>query len=81
MPSKNPTKEQIAKWNKTYYAKNREKRVEITRQNREKLKKYVEEYKLQHPCHCGESSACCLDFHHRNGNDKELDISLCIHRG
>lgn len=37
-------------------------------------RKYVDDYKLEHPCIlCGEASIECLDFHHRDPKTKLLD--------
>jgi hypothetical protein len=42
-------------------------------------KNFVEEYKHNHPCICGESNSCCLSFHHKNG-DKKGNISDMVNR-
>ena len=36
----------------------------------------VREYKVTHGCVvCGEGDPCCIDFHHRDPADKEIEIS------
>jgi uncharacterized protein YktB (UPF0637 family) len=41
------------------------------RKKREKIAKFLYEYKLNHPCiKCGEKDIYKLTFHHRNPNDK-----------
>jgi len=36
---------------------------------------FIREYKENHPCRCGESSVCCLDFHHLDSSVKERNVS------
>ena len=44
-------------------------------------RKYIEEYKLRHPCPCGETESCCLSFHHLEGGLKEANISDMVNKG
>lgn len=42
----------------------------------EKRKAWLFEYKKTHPCEeCGESHPACIDFHHRNPENKKFAIS------
>ena len=53
-------------------------RKKIIERNREFLKKYRE----SHPCEkCGESHVACLDFHHKNREDKEIEVSIMVRKG
>ena len=38
-------------------------------------KQIILEYRLNHPCACGETDPICLDFHHRDGEVKKFGIS------
>lgn len=41
----------------------------------ESLKKIVRDYKLAHPCPCGELDPVCLQLHHRDPKTKKFTIS------
>lgn len=73
-----------SEYSKKWYAKNKKKKKEQAKRSRKRVvkrnRKYVESYKLKHPCPCGETTTCCLSFHHRNG-DKEGNISDMVNRG
>jgi hypothetical protein len=64
--------------------KQKKKKREQARNSRKRAirrnKKYVENYKIAHPCSCGEKVPCCLSFHHNNG-DKTGTISDMVNRG
>lgn len=82
---KQERKEYMKKWrkqnpnyDKKRYQNNKEYFVENNRANKKKKKEWIREYKINHPCACGESDPCCLDFHHRDKEDKEDLISRMI---
>jgi len=70
--------------NNKKHLKNKKKRREQTKKSRKRAilrnKKYVEAYKIQHPCPCGETEPCCLSFHHKN-EDKVGNISDMSNKG
>lgn len=64
-------REYQAKW----YRKHKERLLEKRRQHDEELKKWLSEYKSQLCCvECGESHPACLQFHHRNKDEKRFTI-------
>ena len=72
-------------YNKEHYIKNKKKhKKEQSRKSRKRAvqrnRKYVEIYKIDSPCHCGETEPCCLSFHHDKG-DKTSNISDMVNRG
>ena len=73
-----------SKYSKKWYAKNKKKKKEQAKKSRKRAiqrnRKYVETYKLDNPCPCGETIPCCLSFHHANG-DKTGNISDMVNRG
>lgn len=75
MPTKNPSKEQQARWNRAWYQKNKAKRREINDRQRQELREYIDSVKRQHACKCGEDHIACLLFHHRNPEEKLFNIS------
>jgi hypothetical protein len=61
---------------KIRYKNNPEYFKENNRRNRQKKVDYVWNYKINHPCIiCGESAPECLDFHHRNSEEKYKNIA------
>ena len=86
MPHKDPEerKKYNSKYNKEWYAKNKKKKKLQSQKSRKRAvkrnRKFVEFYKIEHPCPCGEKEPCCLSFHHESG-DKTGNISDMVNRG
>ncbi len=88
MPQKDPEarRKYNSQYNKKWYsiAKNKKKKKLQSQKSRKRAvkrnRKYVEKYKLDRPCPCGETEPCCLSFHHNNG-DKTGNISDMVNRG
>ena len=84
-----PRKDQEARrsysseYNKKWYSKNKKKKKEQAKKSRKRAirrnRRFVEKFKLEHPCLCGESEPCCLSFHHEE--EKEGNISDMVNRG
>lgn len=69
MPYKDPTKQKLAQHKS--YLKHKDvvhaKSKQVHRMNKE----FIKEYKRTHPCEkCGEADINCLEFHHRNSDEK-----------
>ncbi len=73
-----------SQYNKKWYALNKKKKKLQSQKSRKRAvkrnRKYVEAYKLDRPCPCGETEPYCLSFHHMNG-DKTGNISDMVNRG
>lgn len=72
-----------SKYNKKWYIKNKKKKEQNRKSRKRSVKRnrvYVEAFKLDNPCPCGEIEPCCLSFHHQNG-DKTGNISDMVNRG
>ena len=73
-----------SKYSKKWYAKNKKKKKEQSRKSRKRVvnrnRKYIEIYKLDRPCECGEKEPCSLSFHHNKG-EKTGNISDMVNRG
>src|SRR5688572_13154960 len=74
MPTRNPTKAQQARWNRTFYQKHKAARVALNRRKRAEMRRFIDQYKCDHPCPCGESHIACLVFHHPDPKLKCFDI-------
>lgn len=65
----------------TYTLKYSDKAKIASKKRREIAVAIVQEYKALHPCIiCKEDNAPCLDFHHKNVDDKDFAISAAYMR-
>lgn len=74
MPYKDPEKsrECIRRW----YSRNAESERKRIHLRRKELQKWFREYKKTLECIvCGENDYVCLDFHHRNPKEKDLNLA------
>jgi hypothetical protein len=76
---KNPTKEQVKEWNRTYYLKNKHKRKTQYTAHRKRVREWYRELKKNLKCErCGFSHPAALAFHHKDGKTKVSDISAMV---
>lgn len=80
------SKKDQANYGKKWYQDNKQQHSENVRKNtkrrRQELSLYVFNYKLAHPClKCKETDPCCLQFHHKEAKEKDLEISIAIRNG
>ncbi len=80
-------KDNIKEKNKIYYKENLEiikkcrlkhknQRAEYSANKYKALSLWWKEYKINFKCsHCGETDINCLDFHHTNPKEKEINVS------
>lgn len=62
-----------------HYQKNKEKYKEATRKRKEMVRHWYWEYKQTLKCsQCQENHPACLEFHHREKDQKEITISRAI---
>ena len=83
MPYKNieERREYARAYGRDYYQRNRQhllaKQAEKNRRLRERQRQWLIDYKKGLSCvRCGESHPATLQFHHRNQQEKEFEISL-----
>ena len=70
------------KYNKEWYKKNKQYKINKTKENQTEKSKWLNEYKSKLKCEkCGENNIACLDFHHTNPDDKEFTIARMVHIG
>ena len=78
----NRTKEQNSEYCKNHYAKNKEKRKDQIKSRRHDLAVWFQEYKSSLCCtRCPENHPSCLQFHHNDPTEKEIEISKAITNG
>jgi len=81
MPYKDKQKrrEYKKRWNKQYYAKNRQQELARTRKRAQELCAWLSEYKKSLCCEsCREDHPACLEFHHIDKEQKEFEISNAV---
>ena len=68
-------------YNKGWYQRHREKILEQRRQHNEELRKWLRRYKSKLRCvECGENHPACIQFHHRDKEEKSFTIGQIIGR-
>ncbi len=71
-------------FNKRHYESDKTKRrVYVAERNKKVVKEnreFIKSFKGQNPCKsCGESETVCLDFHHLDPKEKDLDVSAMVY--
>ena len=63
-----------------HYQENKPAQMERNRNNRLKFYQEVNAYKKSKGCKfCSECEPCCLDFHHKEGEEKENEVSRMMY--
>ena len=63
------------------YARNPQKYIDDAKRQTQKKLKWFHEFRSTLSCiECGENREPCIEFHHRNPDEKEYDISRMIRR-
>jgi hypothetical protein len=77
------TKEASAKYHReVWYPKNKQRRIELNRAWRAKIKQEFSEYKSTLKCQlCPESESICLDFHHIDPTKKDRSVGEMFRYG
>lgn len=67
-------KEKRRKQNLRYYEKNKEKWTKYRKKQRKESKEFVHKARSGGCERCDENHPACLDFHHRNPDEKEFSL-------
>jgi len=85
MPHKTPEarKAYMDKYNKRRYADPEwsHKQYLRVKNRKEKVNRWYKAKKEQLKCKCGEDHISCIEFHHRNPGEKEINLSYAVWRG
>lgn len=74
-------KECIGNISKNYYSDNKEKYKSIHKRNKEKSREWFNDYKKTLKCsRCPEKHPSCLEFHHLDPKQKDLNVSNMIRK-
>jgi hypothetical protein len=80
MPFKDPKRRnEYRKW---LYQRDRKKNVMAVRARKRELGKWFFDYKKNLKCEmCGENHPATIDFHHKNGEEKDNGVSYFVYNG
>lgn len=68
-------------YNKGWYQRHRKKRIALINKRRLELSDWLKRYKSTLSCvDCGESHSACLQFHHKDKDEKSFAISSIVGR-
>ena len=75
-------KEDARRCSREWYARNKQNEVERARKRKQQLLEWIQTFKTALKClRCPENHPACLDFHHRNPNEKDISISNAVANG
>lgn len=70
------------KYCRSHYRDNTDAEKARIKSRRQEIKDRFEEFKSGQCCVvCGESEICCLDFHHLDPDQKDVDIAIAVNWG
>ena len=76
------TNEYRRQWYQKNLGKERERLRKSNKRRKVEIAEWFETYKVNLSCkECGESHIGCLDFHHRNPDEKDFEVSVAVCRG
>lgn len=76
------SKEKRRAYDRQWSKDNRSRRLALNYAWRRKVVTWLDEYKQTLKCElCSESEACCLEFHHKDPEQKDLAIAEAVHNG
>lgn len=84
MPYKDPDKRRASqrKYSKDWYARNTDQHVQLVRDRKKKLRQWMLDKKNELFCiQCKENHPACLEFHHRDSDQKDFNISTAVANG
>lgn len=68
-------------YNKSWYQRHKEHLLEKRKQHNEELRQWIKRYKSKLHCvECGENHPACLQFHHRDREEKSFGIGSVVGR-
>lgn len=71
--------EKMRQYRRDWYSKNQEHAKEKVIERKNAIKKWFKEIKGQLRCEqCGENHPACLEFHHLNPSEKEINLSEAV---
>jgi hypothetical protein len=64
-----------------HYRRNKQAYLDRNRRQRERIRKFVRDLKSERRCErCGFDNPAALDFHHRDGEKKDVEVANAVRR-
>jgi len=80
MPYKDPEKRRECR--RRWYYNHKDSEKKHVKKRKKRIKKWFESYKSNLCCSkCSENHSATLDFHHKLGKNKEMDIAKMVYEG
>lgn len=74
--------DKLRRYRRKWYSRNKTHAINKTLKRKQNMRKWLSKYKGNLCCiQCGENHIACLEFHHKNPNEKDLTISATITQG
>ncbi len=75
-------RDKLREYRRKWYAGNKESAIVAVKQRKRDIKAWLNSYKSTLTCsRCSESHPACLEFHHRNPAEKEINLSWVVSWG
>lgn len=79
---KRQNREKLRGYRRKWYAINKESAIIAVKQRKREIKAWLNDYKSTLQCsRCPESHPACLEFHHRNPAEKEINLAWTVSWG
>jgi hypothetical protein len=79
---KDSNADKLRLYRREWYHRNKEKEIERIVARKKEMRTWLNEYKSNLACKaCGENHIGCLEFHHKNSEDKDVAIAIAMQRG
>ena len=73
---KDENQDKLRQYRRTWYERNKQRAQNSVIARRQELNRYIERRKAEIGCRmCSERHLACLDFHHRDPSEKEIEVS------
>lgn len=76
--------DKVKSYRRDWYDRNRDHAIGVVKDRKRAIKEWLNEYKSKQVCsnpQCGETSSCCMEFHHLDPQEKDLEISRVVTNG
>ncbi len=74
--------EKLREYRRKWYLQNRDHAKEKIKERKRKIKTWLSNYKKELICQsCGENHIACLEFHHRESQNKDIILARVVNNG
>ena len=79
---KQRNQEKLREYRRRWYAANRQSAALAVKQRKREIKSWLNQYKATLKCsRCPESHPACLEFHHREPSEKDINLAWAVSWG